>query len=146
MNSEQAIEILLVDDSDEDAELSIRTLRKAKVNNPIYPVRDGVDALDFIFGEGRFAYRLGRLPDLIMLDLKMPKVGGIEVLQRLKASPRTASIPVIVLTASAAHWDIVQGYNLGINSYLIKPISLAAFTEVIIQLGLSWTITSAVTA
>jgi two-component system, response regulator len=141
MNNEQPIDILLVDDSDEDAELTIRTLRKGKVNNPIFPVRDGEDALDFIFGEGRFDYRRGRLPNLIMLDLKMPKISGIEVLKRLKASPLTAAIPIIVLTSSAAQRDIVESYNLGINSYLIKPIRIAAFAEVITQVGLSWTIT-----
>src|ERR1700760_202361 len=119
MSDEQAIEILLVDDSAEDAELTIRALRRGKVNNAIFPVRDGAEALDFIFGEGRFAYRTGQLPHLIMLDLKMPRIGGIEVIKRLKASPRTASIPVIVLTSSAAHQDMVQSYNLGINSYLM---------------------------
>lgn len=142
MNNEQPIEILLVDDSAEDAELTIRTLRRGKVNNPIFPMRDGAEALDFIFGEGRFAYRTGRLPHLILLDLKMPKVGGIEVIKRLKATPQTASIPVIVLTSSAAHQDIVQGYNLGINSYLIKPVNISAFAEVVRQVGLSWTITT----
>jgi two-component system response regulator len=141
MNSEHPIEILLVDDSAEDAELTIRALRKGKVNNPIFPVRDGAEALDFIFAEGRFGYRIGQLPDLIMLDLKMPRVGGIEVIKRLKASSRTACIPVIVLTSSAAHQDMVQSYNLGINSYLMKPVSIAAFAEVITQVGLCWTIT-----
>jgi two-component system response regulator len=142
MDNEQAIEILLVDDSAEDAELTIRALRKGKVNNPIFPVRDGAEALDFIFGEGKFTYRMGQLPNLIMLDLKMPKIGGIEVIKRLKATARTASIPVIVLTSSAAHQDIVQSYNLGINSYLMKPVSIAAFAELITQVGLCWTITT----
>jgi two-component system, response regulator len=146
MNSLEAAEILLVDDSLEDAELTIRTLRKGKVNNPVYPVRDGVEALQFIFGEGEFSNRQGRLPSLIMLDLKMPKIDGIEVLKRLKGNAFTDSIPVIVLTASAAHRDIIQSYNLGVNSYLIKPVSLGAFAEVISQVGLSWTITSAVSA
>jgi two-component system response regulator len=143
MHSLEAAEILLVDDSAEDAELTLRTLRKGKVNNPVYPVRDGVEALQFVFGEGLYSNRQGRLPSLIMLDLKMPQIGGIEVLQRLKADPHTASIPVVVLTASAAHRDIIQSYNLGVNSYLIKPVSLAAFAEVISQVGLSWTITNA---
>jgi two-component system, response regulator len=142
MDNEQAIEILLVDDSAEDAELTIRALRKGKVNNPIFPVRDGAEALDFIFGEGRFIYRMGQLPNLIMLDLKMPRIGGIDVIRRLKATARTASIPVIVLTSSAAHQDIVQSYNLGISSYLMKPVSIAAFAEVISQVGLCWTITT----
>jgi two-component system, response regulator len=142
MNPEQPIEILLVDDSDEDAELTIRTLRRGRVSNPVYPVADGVEALQFVFGEGRFASRRGRLPSLILLDLKMPLMDGIEVIRRLKGQPRTASIPVIVLTGSAKHRDMVQSYNLGVNSYLVKPVSMAAFAEVIMQVGLSWTITS----
>jgi CheY-like chemotaxis protein len=136
-----AAEILLVDDSAEDTELTIRALRRGRVSNPIFPVRDGADALRFIFAEGQFSHRQGLLPSLILLDLKMPQVGGLEVIQRLKASPRTASIPVVVLTASAAHRDIIQSYNLGVNSYLIKPVSIAAFAEVVAQVGMSWTIT-----
>jgi two-component system response regulator len=137
----EAAEILLVDDSAEDAELTVRTLRRGKVNNPIFPVRDGVDALQFIFSEGEFSYRRGRLPNLIMIDLKMPRIGGIEVIHRLKSNPPTATIPIIVLTSSAAHRDMIQSYNLGVNSYLIKPVSISAFAEVISQVGLTWTIT-----
>jgi len=137
----EAAEILLVDDSPEDAELTVRTLRRGRVSNPIFPVGDGVDALKFVFGEGQFADRRGQLPNLIMIDLKMPKVGGIEVIQRLKAIPATAKIPIIVLTSSAAHRDMIQSYNLGVNAYLIKPVSISAFTEVVSQVGLSWTIT-----
>jgi two-component system response regulator len=146
MTNLEAAEILLVDDSAEDAELTVRTLRRGKVNNPIFPVRDGVDALQFIFAQGEFAYRRGRLPNLIMIDLKMPKIGGIEVIQRLKADPNTAGIPVIVLTSSAAHKDIIQSYNLGVNSYLIKPVTISAFAEVISQVGLTWTITNPASA
>jgi two-component system response regulator len=137
----EAAEILLVDDSAEDAELTVRTLRRGRVNNPIFPVRDGVDALQFIFAEGEFSYRRGRLPNLVMIDLKMPRIGGIEVIQRLKSNPFTATVPIIVLTSSAAHRDMIQSYNLGVNSYLIKPVSISAFAEVISQVGLTWTIT-----
>lgn len=136
-----AAEILLVDDSAEDTELTIRALRRGKVSNAVFPVRDGADALQFIFGEGPFAYRQGQYPSLILLDLKMPQIGGIEVIRRLKASPATASIPIVVLTASPAHRDIIQSYNLGVNSYLIKPVSISSFAEVVGQVGMSWTIT-----
>jgi two-component system, response regulator len=146
MNTLVAAEILLVDDSPEDTEMTVRTLRRGRVNNPVFPVRDGADALDFVFGEGQFSYRQGQLPSMIMLDLKMPQVGGIEVIQRLKASPSTAAIPIIVLTTSVAHRDLIQSYNLGVNSYLIKPVSIAAFAEVVAQVGMSWTITDNIPA
>jgi two-component system, response regulator len=141
-----AAEILLVDDSPEDTEMTVRTLRRGRVNNPVFPVADGDEALDYVFGEGQFSFRQGLHPSLILLDLKMPQMGGTEVIRRLKASASTASIPIIVLTSSAAHRDLIQSYNLGVNSYLIKPISIAAFAEVIAQVGMSWTITDAVSA
>ena len=140
------IEILLVDDSATDAELILRTLRKGNVTNDVVCVRDGVEALDYIFRRGGFNGRTGAAPCLILLDLNMPKVGGIEVLQQLKAQPETKSIPVVVLTSSVAQQDIVESYNLGVSSYLVKPVSLAAFSEVVGLVGLCWTITTSETA
>ncbi len=139
-------EILLVDDSATDAELIIRTLRKGNVSNRVVCVRDGVEALDYLFRRGTFSGRTGAPPCLILLDLNMPKVGGIEVLQQLKARGATQPIPVVVLTSSVAQRDIVESYNLGVSSYLVKPVSLAAFSDVVGLVGLCFTITSPATA
>jgi two-component system, response regulator len=140
----EVIDILLVEDSDADAELTMRALRKGRVMNEVLRVQDGAEALEFILREGDYAERPGGLPNLILLDLNMPKVGGIEVIQRLKSEPLTKSIPIVVLTASAQAQDIIEGYNLGINGYLVKPISVAAFNEVVIQVGLFWSVTNRV--
>jgi two-component system response regulator len=140
MDDFDAVEILLVDDSDADAELIARALRKGNLLNRILRVRDGVEALEFLFREGPYAARGGGQPRLVLLDLKMPRLNGIEVLRRLKGDERTDTIPVVVLTSSAEEQDLVDSYTLGANSYLVKPVEFAAFTDVVRQAGLYWAI------
>jgi two-component system response regulator len=140
MDDFEAVEILLVEDSDADAELITRALRKANVVNSMVRVHDGVEALEFVFREGAFAQRRGGQPRLILLDLKMPRLGGIDVLRRLKADPATRLIPVVVLTSSAEEQDVLESYKLGVNSYLVKPVAFADFSYVITQTGLYWAV------
>ena len=140
MDEFEAVHILLVEDSDADAEMIVRALRKASVVNKLVRVHDGVEALEFVFREGAFSQRSGGQPRLILLDLKMPRLGGIEVLRRLKADERTKIIPVVMLTSSAEERDIVESYNLGVNSYLVKPVNFSTFTDVISQAGLYWAV------
>ncbi len=140
MDDFEAVEILLVEDSDADAELITRALRKGNVVNRLVRVRDGVEALEFVFREGAFAGRRGGQPRLILLDLKMPRLGGIDVLRRLKADEIARVIPVVVLTSSAEEQDVLESYKLGVNSYLVKPVAFADFTQVITQTGLYWAV------
>lgn len=140
MDEFEAVEILLAEDSDADAELVVRALRKSNVVNNVVRVRDGVEALDFIFREGSFANRRGGQPRLILLDLKMPRLGGIDVLRRLKADEKAKVIPVVVLTSSAEERDVIESYKLGVNSYLVKPVEFSAFSGVITQAGLYWAV------
>jgi CheY-like chemotaxis protein len=140
VNDFEAVEILLVEDSDADAELVVRALRKGNVVNNIVRLRDGVEALDFVFREGSFKERRGAQPRLILLDLKMPRLGGIDVLRRLKGDEKQRVIPVVVLTSSAEERDVVESYQLGVNSYLVKPVEFAPFTDVIRQTGLYWAV------
>jgi two-component system response regulator len=140
MDDFEAIEILLVEDSDADAELVLRALRKGGVVNKVMRLRDGVEAMDFLFREGTFDQRSGGQPRLVLLDLKMPRLGGIDVLRRLKADERTRMIPVVVLTSSAEEQDVAESYRLGVNSYLVKPVEFTAFTSVITKAGLYWAV------
>ena len=140
MDDFEAVEILLVEDSDADAELIIRALRKSGLVNKVVRLRDGVEAIEFVFHEGVFSKRSGCQPRLILLDVKMPRLGGIDVLRRLKADERTKLIPVVVLTSSAEEQDVVTSYKLGVNSYLVKPVEFSAFTGVITQTGLYWAV------
>jgi two-component system response regulator len=140
MNEFEAVEILLVEDSDADAEMTTRSIRKGNVVNRLVRVRDGVEALDFVFREGAYSQRSGGNPRLILLDLKMPRLGGIDVLRRLKADQTTKTIPVVVFTSSAEEKDVVESYQLGVNSYLVKPVEMIAFTNVITQTGLYWAV------
>ena len=140
MNDFEAVEILLAEDSDADAELIIRALRKSNLVNNVVRLHDGVEALEFIFRQGAFSGRSGGQPRLIMLDLKMPRLGGIDVLRRMKADDRTKLIPVVVLTSSAEEQDVLISYQLGVNSYLVKPVEFSAFTSVITQTGLYWAV------
>lgn len=140
MDDFEAVEILLVEDSDADAELIVRALRKSNVVNAVVRLRDGVEALEFVFREGAFSGRRGGQPRLILLDLKMPRLGGIDVLRRLKSDERLKIIPVVVLTSSAEERDVIESYKLGVNSYLVKPVDFAAFTSVITQTGLYWAV------
>lgn len=137
--SSNNVEILLVEDNPNDVELTLHALRKNKLTNPIQVVRDGEEALEFIFGEGKFKERdVNYQPRVILLDLKLPKVDGIEVLRRIKADPRTRKIPVVVLTSSSEERDIVETYNLGVNSYIRKPVDFEQFTEAIRIIGMYW--------
>jgi two-component system response regulator len=140
MNEFEAVEILLVEDSDADAEMTTRAIRKGNVVNRLVRVRDGVEALEFVFREGAYSQRSGGNPRLILLDLKMPRLGGIDVLRRLKADQTTKTIPVVVFTSSAEEKDVVESYQLGVNSYLVKPVDMIAFTTVITQTGLYWAV------
>jgi two-component system response regulator len=140
MNEFEAVEILLVEDSDADAEMTTRAIRKGNVVNRLVRVRDGVEALEFVFREGAYSQRSGGNPRLILLDLKMPRLGGIDVLRRLKADQTTKTIPVVVFTSSAEEKDVVESYQLGVNSYLVKPVDMTAFTNVITQTGLYWAV------
>lgn len=136
---DQEVEILIVEDSLEDAELAIRALKKNKLANNIVHLIDGVQALDFLFGTGEFAGRnIQRVPKVVLLDLKMPKVSGIEVLQRIKMDPVMKIIPVVVLTSSAEDPDIKRCYELGANSYIVKPVEFVNFSKIVSDLGLYW--------
>jgi two-component system, response regulator len=133
------IEILLVEDNPSDAELTLHALRKSKVANQIQLVRDGEEALDFLFCRGAFSSRrFDRAPRLILLDLKLPKVDGLQVLEHIKGDARTKAIPVIILTSSKEDRDLVSGYKLGVNSYVQKPVNFAEFQKVVEQLGMYW--------
>ncbi|MFZ6766949.1 response regulator [Undibacterium sp. Di26W] len=140
MDELEAIEILLVEDSEEDAELTMRALKKNNLGNKLVWVRDGVAALNFIFNTGEYAGRAKGDPRLILLDIKMPKMDGVEVLRRIKADDRSKTIPVVMLTSSAEGRDVTECYKLGVNSYLIKPVDFDAFMSVVAQAGLYWTV------
>ncbi len=131
--------LLLVEDNPSDEELTLRALSKQKILNDIVVVRDGVEALEFLFGEGKYEDRdLSRQPDVILLDLKLPRLGGLDVLQRIRADERTKLLPVVVLTSSSQEEDIISSYRLGANSYVRKPVKFADFTEAVRQLGVYW--------
>ena len=135
-----APDILLAEDSDADAELTLRALRKGNLVNKVMRVRDGVEAIEYVLREGDFAARPGGNPRLVLLDMKMPRLGGLDVLRRLRADERTKYIPVVVLTSSAEDRDIIESYHLGVNSYLVKPVNFAEFTEVVAHVGLYWAV------
>lgn len=133
------VEILLVEDNPSDAELTIRALKKNNLANQLHHVKDGDEALDFIFGQGLYSYRMvENTPKVILLDLKMPKVNGIEVLKVLKADLRTKKIPIVVLTSSKEDPDIQECYGLGVNSYVVKPVNFDSFLKAVADLGLYW--------
>ena len=136
---DKIVEVLLVEDNPNDVELTLHALAKNKFTNPIHVVRDGAEALDFMFGAGEYAGRdLNHQPKVILLDLKLPKIDGLEVLRRLKANPDTAMIPVVVLTSSREERDIVETYKLGVNSYITKPVDFEQFNQTVQQLGMYW--------
>jgi len=133
--------ILLVEDNPDDELLTLDALRNAGVTHPVFVVRDGQEALDFLFGEGSFAERDGKQkPCVILLDLKLPKVSGIEVLKRIKTDDRTQRVPVVVLTTSSEHEDIHNCYGNGANSYVRKPVEFDKFLDAVRHLGLYWTL------
>lgn len=130
-------EILLVEDNASDEELTLYALKSQNLANDIHIVRDGAEALEFLFHSGKYEASV-RTPDLILLDLKLPKRDGLEVLRAIKANPNTRSIPVVILTSSKEDRDIVESYNLGVNSYICKPVDFAQFTEAVRQIGFYW--------
>lgn len=134
-----AVEILIVEDNPDDLELALRALRKANITNQIEVARDGVEALDFIFCRGIHAGRdILNGPRVILLDLKLPKVDGLEVLKQVKSDERTRSIPVVVLTSSKEQSDVVDSYKLGVNSYIVKPVNFESFAIAVRDLGMYW--------
>lgn len=133
------IDILLVDDNPSDVELTVRTLRRHKLANSIQVAEDGKEALDFIFCRGAFANRVGaQPPKVVFLDLKLPRVDGLEVLKAVRADPKTRSIPIVVLTSSKEQRDLIESYKLGVNAYAQKPVDFEQFRRVIEQIGMFW--------
>lgn len=131
--------ILLVEDNPDDEELTLRAFRKNNVRNEIVVARDGLEALDYIFGEREYEGRdVAVLPQVVLLDLKLPKVDGMEVLSRIRADERTRLMPVVILTSSKEDQDVIKGYSLGANSYVRKPVNFDEFVEAVRQLGLYW--------
>ena len=131
--------ILLVEDNPDDEELTLLSLRKNNLAHEIVVVRDGVEAIDFLFGNGQYAGRdVSNVPTVILLDLKLPKLDGLGVLKRLRADERTRTLPVVVLTSSSQDADVIASYNLGANSYVRKPVEFGAFVEAVSSLGLYW--------
>lgn len=139
MSETNEVEILLVEDNPDDLEMALHALRKMNLANRIQVARDGVEALDFIFCRGPHAgRRIENRPKVILLDLKLPKVDGLEVLRKLKSDPRTQTIPVVVLTSSKEQTDVLESYSLGVNSYIVKPVNFERFAAAVQQLGLYW--------
>ncbi|HEV3008149.1 MAG TPA: response regulator [Burkholderiales bacterium] len=142
MSAFEQVEILLVEDNPEDAEMTMRALRKRNLANHVHWVKDGEEALDYLFCSGPYAGRSpGHPPKLVLLDIKMPKVDGIEVLRRVKGSELRA-IPVVVMTSSNEERDVLESYRLGVNSYIVKPVQFDAFIETVANIGLYWMLTN----
>ena len=143
---EHTIEVLLVEDNPHDAEMTIRALKRVNLANRLIHVKDGAEALDFIFARGAFSGReIGDKPKVILLDIKMPKVDGIEVLRQIKSNENTKMIPVVIMTSSKEEQDIITSYNLGVNSYVVKPVDFENFAKAVSQLGFYWLITNQAT-
>jgi two-component system, response regulator len=139
------VEILMAEDNPEDAEMTLRALRRNNLANQLHWVKDGEEALEYLFCSGRYAGRNpARPPKLVLLDIKMPKVDGIDVLKRLKADPATRGIPVVVMTSSNEERDVIDAYRLGVNSYIVKPVQFEAFAETVAKIGLYWVLTNRV--
>ncbi|MCL5238247.1 MAG: response regulator [Nitrospirae bacterium] len=133
------VEILLVEDNPNDVELTLRALRKHNLTNKVFVVKDGAEALEYIFAAGAYAERnIREHPRVIFLDLKLPKVDGLEILRRIRSDERTKTIPVVVLTSSREERDIIESYRLGVNSYVVKPVNFEKFVEAVTELGLYW--------
>jgi two-component system, response regulator len=142
MNTEE-LDILLVEDNQDDVDLALHALQKGKLANNVYVARDGEEALDFLFCRGTFANRsFDHPPKLVLLDLKLPKVDGMEVLKQVKRDPRTKTIPVVIMTSSKEERDLVAGYNLGANSYIQKPVDFDQFRDTVKSVGLYWLVTN----
>ena len=135
----QVFEILLVEDNPDDAELTLSSLKKNNLANKVHLVEDGEEALNFLFAKGRYSERkIQEKPKLILLDLKLPKVDGLEVLQKIKQDEKLKTIPVVVLTSSREESDIIKSYRVGVNSYIVKPVDFDKFTKSVSDLGLYW--------
>lgn len=134
-----AIELLIVEDNPQDLELMLRALRKANLANRVHVCRDGAEALEFVFCEGPHADRkMGETPRVVLLDLKLPRIDGLEVLKRIRGDERTRTVPVVVLTSSKEQRDIVESYRLGVNSYIVKPVNFERFSTAVRDLGMYW--------
>jgi CheY-like chemotaxis protein len=131
-------EILLVEDNPDDVELTLRAFRKSNIANEIVVARDGVEALDYLFGTGAYSGRSPTLPQVVLLDLKLPRVDGLHVLERVRAHPRTRLLPVVILTSSVEEQDLLNTYSRGANSYIRKPVDFQEFVDAVRQLGLYW--------
>ena len=141
MATNGSVEILLVEDNPDDVELTLHTFEHFNISNRIHVVRDGAEALDFIFRRGEYGGRDARdWPKVILLDIKLPRVDGLEVLRQIKADPKSQMIPVVMLTSSREERDIIEGYRLGVNSYITKPVDFDQIAEAIRSLGLYWLI------
>jgi CheY-like chemotaxis protein len=139
MDNLNEVEILIVEDNPNDAEMALRALKKNNLTNNVLVVEDGEEAIDFIFCRGKYSKRIKEaVPRVILLDLKLPKVNGLEVLKEIKSNPETKVIPVIVLTSSKEESDIVESYKLGVNSYIVKPVDFDKFVDAVRDLGLYW--------
>ena len=133
------VEILLVEDNPNDVELTLRALQKQNLSNKVFVVKDGAEALDFMFASGPYAHRkVDKRPRVVLLDLKLPKVDGLEVLRRIKTDSRTSHIPVVMLTSSQEERDVVDSYKLGVNSYIVKPVDFSNFVHAVSELGIYW--------
>jgi two-component system response regulator len=132
-------EILLIEDNADDVDLTLRALRKNKIANDVIIVRDGVEALDYLFAAGQYAGRdPAALPQVVLLDLKLPRLDGLQVLERVRANPKTRLLPIVILTSSTEQRDLLTGYTLGANSYIRKPVEFEQFVDAVHQLGLYW--------
>lgn len=137
--NESVVDILLVEDNPTDAELALRALKKHNLANNVFLVKDGVEALEFIFANGKYSHRgIKNQPKVILLDLRLPKVDGLEVLRKIRSDERTRLIPVVVLTSSHEERDIVESYKLGVNSYITKPVEFEGFIKAVSEVGLYW--------
>jgi CheY-like chemotaxis protein len=138
MGSHELKDILLAEDNSKDVELTLTALQKNNIANQVIVVRDGAEALDYLYRLGNFANRAGVNPAVILLDLKMPKVDGLEVLRRVKGDDKLKTIPVVILTSSREERDLVEGYRLGVNAYVVKPVRFNEFVEAVSHLGVFW--------
>jgi two-component system response regulator len=145
MGSYEQVEVLLAEDSESDAEMALRAFRKHNFANRVHWVKDGEEALEFVRGTGRYADRNSNLPPkLLLLDLKMPKVNGIDVLRQLKEDERFKGIPVVIMTSSNEERDVVESYRLGVNSYIVKPVDFSQFVKTVSEVGMYWVLTNRV--